>query len=43
MDTMTITCEEYDDLIQRSKALQALDDAGVDNWEGFELAMETME
>jgi hypothetical protein len=42
MNDVTITREEYDDLLQRSKALQALDDAGVDNWEGFELAMEVM-
>ncbi len=42
MDEVTITREEYDSLRQASETLQALEDAGVDNWEGYELAMEAI-
>jgi hypothetical protein len=30
----------YETLLHDSKILQALENAGVDNWEGYELAME---
>ena len=43
MDTMTITCREYESLVNDSKILQALENAGVDNWEGYEFAMEDIE
>ena len=34
-----ITQERYEALLQEEKELQALEDAGVDNWEGYEEAM----
>ena len=33
--TVTITKREYEDLLEDSKILQRLEDAGVDNWEGY--------
>ncbi len=43
MDNVTITREEYDNLLEDSKVLQALENAGVDNWEGYDFAMEEVE
>jgi hypothetical protein len=43
MSEVTITREEYDALLQDSKFLQALEAAGVDNWEGYSFAMEDVE
>lgn len=40
---VTITREEYDNLLRDSEILQALENAGVDNWEGYEFAMEDIE
>lgn len=40
MDDVTITRAEYDSLRHDSAVLQALQAAGVDNWEGYEMAME---
>lgn len=40
--TINITKEEYDNLIQDSLILRALEDSGVDNWEGYEEAMKLM-
>ncbi len=40
MDKVTIPRDEYEFLLQASEILQALEDAGVDNWEGYELALE---
>ncbi len=40
ISTITVTQEEYDDLIDSAKLLAALMGAGVDNWEGYEEAME---
>ena len=37
---VTISLEAYATLMNDSKALQALQNAGVDNWEGYEAAME---
>lgn len=42
-ETITITKEEYDRLDKRSAFLDALDAAGVDNWEGYEFAHEIFE
>ena len=42
-ETITITKAEYDRLDKRSVFLDALDAAGVDNWEGFEYAHEIFE
>ena len=35
---ISITKERYEELLQAEEDLQALEDAGVDNWEGYELA-----
>jgi hypothetical protein len=37
-----ITEERYQDLLQSEKQLEALEAAGVDNWNGYEMAMENM-
>ena len=42
-DTITITVEEYEKLQFDSKFLSALESAGVDNWDGYEVAQEQME
>ena len=39
-ETITISLKEYDQLLDDSERLQALNAAGVDNWEGFEHAQE---
>jgi len=39
MNTITISKKEYEQLLSDSKELQCLDNAGVDNWEGYEYAM----
>lgn len=41
--TITIPLEEYRLLRLRSYKLQALEDYGVDNWIGYEEAMQYME
>jgi len=33
---------EYDDLLRQAEILQALEDAGVDNWEWYGEAMRTI-
>lgn len=38
---ISITKEEYDQLIKDQKWLQALEAAGVDNWEGCDIARES--
>ena len=40
MADVTITYKEYEELLHASKVLQALENAGVDNWEGYDFAME---
>lgn len=42
-DTITITKTEYDQLIEDSEFLEALRQAGVDNWEGYSEAFEIQE
>lgn len=42
-NTVTITKEEYDRLIDDSIKFNALINGGVDNWEGYELAMDSVE
>lgn len=37
--TVTIATEEYEELLDASDKLAALQDAGVDNWEGYAEAM----
>lgn len=39
---IAITKEEYEKLKQAKAKLDALEAAGVDNWEGYDYAMESM-
>ena len=41
-ETITISKEEYESLLEDSNKLLALEGAGVDNWEGYDYAMEMM-
>lgn len=43
IDTITISREEYENLLRDKAFLQALEDAGVDNWEGYDNACETFQ
>lgn len=36
-----ITLREYNSLVEDSLMLEALNGAGVDNWQGYDFAMET--
>lgn len=38
-----LTDKEYDGLIKDSQKLGALEAYGVDNWEGYSLAMESLD
>ena len=40
--TVTISKEEYDELISDQKFLYCLQDAGVNNWEGYEIAQDAL-
>lgn len=40
MDTVTITKEEYEELVDDQQMLRALESAGVDNWEAYDYAQE---
>lgn len=40
MNTIAIPADEYEELVSDSKFLQALRNAGVDNWEGYEFAID---
>jgi len=42
MENVTITKKEYEDLVDSQTKLRALENAGVDNWEGYDYAMEEM-
>lgn len=37
---ITITKEQYESFLEDEKMLRALEAAGVDNWEGYDFAME---
>lgn len=39
-NTVTISLSEYNELIEDQELLQALQAAGVDNWDGYDLALE---
>ena len=41
-ETVTISKKEYESLLEDSEKLSALEAAGVDNWEGYDNAMEMM-
>jgi len=43
MKTVIITQEEYDKLVDDSKFLEALMAAGVDNWDGYDYAIELLQ
>ena len=40
---ITISKKEYESLLEDSKKLTALENAGVDNWEGYHYAIELMQ
>lgn len=39
-ETVTISKEEYDELLESQRFLECLEHAGVDNWDGYEFAQE---
>lgn len=41
--TVTISTEEYDKLQEAERLLEALQQAGVDNWDGYPIAQEILE
>ena len=42
-ETITISKKEYEELLEDQKLLLCLQGAGVDNWSGYDDAMEMME
>ena len=42
-DRVTISKEEYESLKRDAEVLRALEGAGVDNWEGYEIALEALD
>ena len=43
METVEISKERYDELIDIESFMLALQAAGVDNWDGYDVAQEMME
>lgn len=43
METVEITKERYDELVEAEDFLQCLQAAGVDNWDGYDIAQEMLE
>jgi hypothetical protein len=41
-ETVTLPAERYHELIEAEAALAALEAAGVDNWDGYDYAMELL-
>ena len=41
-ETITISKKEYESLLEDQKLLQCLQGAGVDNWSGYDYAIEMM-
>ena len=41
IETITIPLTQYKELLKAEAFLLALEDAGVDNWEGYDKACET--
>ena len=41
--TITISVEEYSGLIERDELLCALESAGVENWDGYDFALEILD
>ncbi len=42
-ETITITLKEYEELREATRTLNALEAAGVDNWDGYDEALSLME
>ncbi len=42
-ETITISKKEYDSLTRSSAFLEALREAGVDNWDGYSIALQSLE
>lgn len=42
-EKIEISKSEYEELIEDQKLLHALQGAGVDNWEGYDFALEALE
>ena len=42
-ETITISKKEYESLLEDQKLLQALQGAGVDNWSGYDYAIDMMQ
>jgi len=40
METVTISKKEYEELLDDSRLLNCLRNAGVDNWDGWDFAIE---
>lgn len=40
--TVTISTEEYNDLLKKEEFLEALESCGVDNWDGYSDAYKTV-
>lgn len=43
METVTISKEEYEELLKSQKILDALYAGGVDNWEWYDASLEDIE
>ncbi len=43
MEMISISQEEYDQLIKDQELLQALQAVGVDSWEGYDIARESLD
>lgn len=43
MENISITQTEYQELKNDARILRALEHAGVDNWEGYDIAMDLLE
>lgn len=41
-DMIEITVEEYEELLEGARFLEALEEAGVDNWDGYSYAIEIL-
>lgn len=42
-DTIEINKEEYQELVRAQMKLESLEAVGVDNWEGYDAAMEILD
>jgi hypothetical protein len=41
--TWTLTHQEYQELLQAQRELRALEAAGVDSWDGYSVAMRSLD